>query len=80
VKEEKDMEFNNEALTSVMAALSNKYHQTIHFDPDDITGMNFTGTIARTDSLSVILRLIANMNNLVIEENGKIFTISKSRP
>lgn len=63
-KEEKDIEFKNEALTSVMAILSTRYHQTIHFDPNDITGMNFTGTIARTDSLSVILRLISNMNNL----------------
>jgi hypothetical protein len=42
--------------------------------------MNFTGTISRTDSLGVILRLIANMNNLIIEENGKNYTVSKPMP
>jgi ferric-dicitrate binding protein FerR (iron transport regulator) len=79
-KEEKEMEFNNEPLNTVMATLSTRFHQTIHFNPDDITGMNFTGTIARADSLSVILRLIANMNNLVVEENGNSYTILRSRP
>ena len=73
------LEYNNEALTTVMAQLSARYHQTIHFDPEEISGMNFTGTIARNDSLTVILRLIANMNNLTVEENGNSFTISKNR-
>jgi transmembrane sensor len=74
-----DLEYNNEALTTVMAQLSARYHQTIHFNPDELTGMNFTGTVARNDSLNVILRLIANMNNLTVEENGNSFTISKNR-
>ena len=76
---EQDLEFNNEALTKVMAQLSARYHQAIHFNPDEMTGMNFTGTVARNDSLNVILRLIANMNNLTVEENGNSFTISKNR-
>ncbi|OQP44446.1 hypothetical protein A4H97_08695 [Niastella yeongjuensis] len=78
-EKEQDLEFNNEALAMVMAKLSDRYHQTIHFNPEEITGMNFTGTIARNDSLNVILRLIANMNNLTVEENGNSFTISKNR-
>jgi signal peptidase I len=79
-EDQQDLVFDNADLADVMATLSLRYHCNINFNQHEIAGMNFTGTISRTDSPGVILRLIANMNNLIIEENGKNYTVSKPMP
>lgn len=77
VSEGQDLVFDNASLKEVMNKLSRKYHRTISFNYSDMSCMNFTGTISGTDSLGAVLRLIANMNNLVVKEDGNTYTVSK---
>jgi hypothetical protein len=39
--------------------------------------MNFTGTISKNDSLSIILKVIAQMNDLQISSTDSGFTVEK---
>ena len=77
VPEEQESVFNNATLGDVLDKLSLIYHHKIIYDVRDITGMNFTGTISRSDSLVVVLKLIAAMNNLEVQEQGNSFTVSR---
>ncbi len=70
--------FSNTLLPEVMNKLSAFYKVNIKYDTLLINTMNFTGTITRNDSLPVILKAIAQMNNLEISENdNNEFMISK---
>ncbi len=69
--------FNNEKLPVVINKLSSFYKVKIQYDSVLIDTMNFTGTVSKTDSLSVILKAIGEMNELEILKNEDGFIISK---
>jgi hypothetical protein len=69
--------FSNTALPKVVERLSAYYNTKITYDSLLIDTMNFTGTISKKDSLSVILKAITQMNNLDVIKNNDEFIISK---
>jgi len=58
------LDFVNTPLPDVMDRLTAYYHQKIGFDRTALSHMNFTGTISRNDSLNIVLKVIAQMNDL----------------
>lgn len=70
--------FANTALPEVMEKLSRRYHVPIQYDHSAIGKMYFTGSVFGTDSLSTILRAIANMNDLSIVSGNNGFKITAS--
>ena len=73
----KDLVFNNTPLKEVFNQLSIQYHTKINYAASDLTGMNFTGLVPRSDSLIVFLRLLANMNNLEVQEKDPVLVIAR---
>lgn len=69
--------FSNTLLPQVMQKLSAYYNVKIQYDSVVIATMNFTGTVTKKDSLPVILKAIAQMNNLNVTQEDGNFTISK---
>lgn len=69
--------FNNTKLSQVINKLSAFYNVHIQYDSVLIDTMNFTGTVSKNDSLPVILKAIAQMNELDILQNENGFVISK---
>jgi len=74
-----DLVFNNSPLKDVFQQLSIQYHIKFSIRAKDLKGLNFTGTVPRTDSLDVFLRLLAGMNNLEIREESTGYTVSRHR-
>jgi transmembrane sensor len=74
-----EMSFNNCSLKEVITRLENKYRVVIHYSDKDVEGLNFTGKISKTDSLSVFLNLLANMNGMYIKEESGSYRIYKSQ-
>ena len=75
----KELVFNNSSLKEVFQRLSIQYHKKFTFRAKDLAGLNFTGTVPRTDSLDVFLRLLAGMNNLDIREQPAGYTVSRHK-
>jgi len=73
-----DLHFSNTALSEVFERLMRHYHQKIDYRKSDIMHKDFTGVVSAKDSLSVILTVIANMNQLRMVQQDKIFVIRKS--
>lgn len=69
--------FSNTLLPEVMHKLSAYYNTRIEYDSLVIDDMNFTGTVSKTDSLSVILKAISQMNNLDVIQNNNKYIIMK---
>ncbi len=69
--------FNNTKLPDVINKLSAFYSVKIQYDSVVTDTMNFTGTVSKTDSLPVILKVIGEMNALDIIKNEDGFIISK---
>lgn len=78
-KNSEELAFDNAPLAVVMDRISKKYHVTIEYNKNDITGMYFTGSVLKHDSLSVILKAIAQMNGLVIIPNEKGYLVRQSQ-
>jgi len=70
--------FDNTPLPEVMERLMNRYRVMIQYDEKELSKMYFTGSVLNSDSLSIILRGIANINDLKIarKENGFIVSAS----
>lgn len=77
--DQQNLVFNNTALKDVFKQLSIQYHVTISYRAKDLSGMNFTGTVSRSDSLQPFLRLLGNMNNLDIQEEAGGFRIVRQQ-
>lgn len=77
--DEQDLVFNNSSLKEVINRLSIQYHKKIIYRKADIAGMNFTGTVPRTDSLGTFLQLLGAMNGLDIQEQPPVFIISRHK-
>jgi ferric-dicitrate binding protein FerR (iron transport regulator) len=71
------LNFSNTLLPEVMQKLSAVYKVKIQYDSLAIDSIRFTGAISKTDSLSVILKAITQMNNLDVIKNNDEFIISK---
>jgi ferric-dicitrate binding protein FerR (iron transport regulator) len=74
-----DLVFNNTALKQVFKQLAIRYHVTISYRAADLRGMNFTGTVSRSDSLQPLLKLLGNMNNLEIREEANGFRVVRQQ-
>ncbi|HXO75278.1 MAG TPA: FecR domain-containing protein [Puia sp.] len=74
-----DLVFNNSPLKDVFQQLSIQYHIKFNIRAKDLKGLNFTGTVPRTDSLDVFLRLLAGMNDLDIQAQGAGYIVSRHR-
>jgi hypothetical protein len=72
-----ELVFNSSALPYVMEQLSKYFNARINYNKTEINEMNFTGTISKNDSLSVILKVIAQMNDLQISSTDSGFLIEK---
>lgn len=68
----KEMLFNNTPLQEVFKQLSQHHKVPISWSTEDLDGLSFSGTIFYKDDLSVILKAIAQMNDLTltVADNG----------
>jgi len=73
------LDFSNTTLPEVMNTLSEYYHVPITYDTSVLQTMHFSGKVLRTDSVSVILNAIAEMNNLVVTREQNEFLITKPK-
>jgi transmembrane sensor len=71
------MNFVNTSLPDVMNKLTACYHQNITFDSTELNDINFTGTISKNDSLPIVLKVIAQMNDLDLIHNDNGYEIKK---
>lgn len=74
-----DLSFNNAPLKKVFHDLSARYHTAIYYAPKDLTGMNFSGTVSCQDSLLTIVRLLATMNGLDMQEQPQGIRVTKRK-
>jgi ferric-dicitrate binding protein FerR (iron transport regulator) len=74
------LHFINTPLAEVFEKLMAHYHQQINYHKADLTHIDFTGTLDGADSLSTMLRVIANMNRLVVVQDEKGFSVRKKTP
>ncbi|MBS1567015.1 MAG: DUF4974 domain-containing protein, partial [Bacteroidetes bacterium] len=70
------LSFTRVPLPDVFEKLMLQYHVTITYNRDALAAMNFTGAITSSDSLSVVLKAIAQMNGLTVTEKDGAFGIT----
>lgn len=73
------LRFVNTRLAEVLDKLAERYKQDIDYNKAETEGMYFTGSVLKTDSLPVILNVIARMNGLIISKKADGFLIKKSQ-
>jgi len=71
-KHEGPLAFNNTALSEVFDQLAKHYQVKIVYDVKELKGKNFTGNISASDAAALVLKVIAQMNELelVTHEDG----------
>lgn len=69
--------FNNTPLVQVLKQLQQYYHTTVHYQPQQLVAITFSGTISRADSLPMVLQVIANMNGLHVSSLAGGYHITK---
>jgi ferric-dicitrate binding protein FerR (iron transport regulator) len=69
--------FSNKPLATVLQQLQQRYSTTIQYDHKEIADIYFTGTVVKTDSLQMVLRVIAQMNALQLSQQEGIYQLSK---
>ena len=74
-----EMVFQNNPLREVLKKLSIHFRQEIAFDNKEIDDMYFSGTVLKSDSLDIILKVIARMNSLTVTKNKSGYLIKKSQ-
>ena len=74
-----ELRFNNTALNEVMKSIASLHHIKISYSEADIQDMNFTGTVNEYDDVAVILKMIARMNELQVDQTPEGFKISGSQ-
>ena len=77
-KNEISLIFNNTALADVMKSLAAKYHSPISYNEDLLKGKYFSGEVRKSDSISVLLNVIANMNGLQVTQKEDRYMITQS--
>lgn len=68
--------FRNTPLLAVMKKLTTKYNTPIFYEEEELKGKFFSGEVLKDDSLSVLLKVITNMNGLqaIQKDNGYLIT------
>lgn len=75
----RELTFDNAALADVINKLSSHYHTPIVYEKAELSDMYFSGQVLESDSLSVILKVIANMNGLQITQTNEGFMVQPSK-
>jgi ferric-dicitrate binding protein FerR (iron transport regulator) len=75
----KGLVFDNTELPEVMNKLIGYYHTRIAYNKTELSSMYFSGQVLATDSLSVILKVIAKMNGLQVTQTTDGFTVNTSK-
>lgn len=70
--------FNNTPLLAVMKKLTAQYSTPIFYDDEELKGKFFSGEVRRSDSLSVLLKVITNMNGLQVTQKNEGYLITPS--
>jgi transmembrane sensor len=73
----KDLVFNSNSLPEVMEGLSKYFNAKIFYNREEIEARNFTGTFSQKDSLAIILKVIAQMNDLQVNSTDSGFMVEK---
>jgi transmembrane sensor len=73
--ENHDLVFDNTDLPGVMNRLTKHYHIAIAYNRSELSHMYFSGHVLASDSLSVILKVIANMNGLQVAQTTYGFMV-----
>ena len=71
----KELKFNHTALNEVMNKLALLYDVKINFSDGDLQGMNFTGSVNEYDDVKTILKMIAQMNELQVDQTQDGFSL-----
>ncbi|SEA02488.1 protein of unknown function [Arachidicoccus rhizosphaerae] len=74
---DEDLIFNKSDLRNVFLTLGKHYHTKIEYDKALVNGLSFTGSFKRSDSLTVILRIVCSLNGLDFENKEGGFVIQK---
>lgn len=69
--------FNNQNLPQVLDQLATMYHVKIEYKRSEVDGINFIGKIDNKDSITRILKDIAELNQLEITQKGNTYFIKK---
>jgi transmembrane sensor len=80
VDEGRDLIFNGTSLPDVLEQLARYFDTKISFNKEEISRKHFTGTISKTDSLAIILKVIAQMNDLQVASGDTGFVVEKIAP
>jgi ferric-dicitrate binding protein FerR (iron transport regulator) len=73
--ENNNMVFDNAPLKDVLELFQEKYHITIQYDEQNLSGVYFTGQVLPTDKIELILRTIARINNLTLTSKDGTYII-----
>ncbi|SEW39436.1 FecR family protein [Chitinophaga sp. YR573] len=73
--ENNNMVFDNAPLKDVLELFKEKYHITIQYDEQNISGVYFTGQVLPTDKIELILKTIARINNLTLTSKDGTYII-----
>jgi ferric-dicitrate binding protein FerR (iron transport regulator) len=71
----KEIVFDNAPLPEVFNKLQERYAASITYNKADVDNMYFTGTISEKDALPLVLKVIAQMNGLELQEQSKGYII-----
>jgi transmembrane sensor len=74
---ERDLVFNGSSLPEVLKQLEKYFSTPISYNKKEIRQMHFTGTISNKDSLAIILKVIAQMNDLQIASSDTGFVVER---
>lgn len=69
--------FDQTPLATVLQQLQQRYHTVIDYNHTEITDVYFSGKVTSSDSLPVVLRIIARMNALQLNRRDDGFQLSK---
>jgi transmembrane sensor len=75
----RDLSFNSTPLNEVLKRLAQYYSAKIEYDEAEISAMSFTGEISKNDSFPVVLKIIAQMNDLEITQQTDGFLVRKTK-
>lgn len=67
--------FDKETLSGIFEKLSRRFNTEIRYDKRALRNLSFTGRFNEADSLTMILTIICNTNDLFFEQNGAVITV-----
>ena len=72
------LEFSKTPMPEVLARLEAAFHQTIHFNEDQLKDQFFTGSFRGEESLASILAIVSKMNGLSISGAENEFRVERT--